>query len=408
MRIQATKPLFAWDALEDSPTLKTIRQPPVLRAFRRGHGRARGLRHLAGHGSPMGRNVGPDPTEPDCQSALRQGEPAGSVDFRRLREFPQNADTQLTPIRYKRTLYAVSRTSMLALLSEPNRVSSSTPIQARDRPPVVARSPDHATFGSTRCLAKPSVDPTAGSGDPRRTGGARDQLLQALREQITRLEGARRPVGNPAFVPSGCEPLDRLLPDGGFRGGTLVEWLAAGDGTSRETLAFGTAREACREGGAVVVLDDAGEFYAPAAVRLGIPPEQMIVVRASTHADNIWALDQALRCPAVAAVVAWLAKLDAHTFRRLQLAAEEGGGLGLLVRPEAARHEPSWAEVRLWIEPLPTAAPETPRRLKIQVLRSPHRTSGGSVEVEIDHETHLVHPAGRLAHPADPRRAAGA
>lgn len=255
---------------------------------------------------------------------------------------------------------------MLALLSEPKRVSRSTPIQARD------------------------------------------QLLQALREQINRLEGARRPGGNRGVVSSGCEPLDRLLPDKGFRGGTLVEWLTVGDGSGRETLAFGTAREACREGGAVVVLDHTGEFYPPAAVRLGIPLEQMIVVRARSRADNTWALDQALRCPAVAAVVAWPAKLDGHTFRRLQLAAEEGGGLGLLVRPEAARREPSWAEVRLWIEPLPTAAPETPRRLKIQVLRSPHRRSGGSVEVEIDHETHLVYLAGRLAHPANPRRAAGA
>ena len=26
MRIQLTKPLFAWDCLEDSPTLKTVRQ----------------------------------------------------------------------------------------------------------------------------------------------------------------------------------------------------------------------------------------------------------------------------------------------------------------------------------------------------------------------------------------------
>jgi hypothetical protein len=27
MRIHVTKPLFAWDCLEDSPTLKTIKQP---------------------------------------------------------------------------------------------------------------------------------------------------------------------------------------------------------------------------------------------------------------------------------------------------------------------------------------------------------------------------------------------
>ena len=233
------------------------------------------------------------------------------------------------------------------------------------------------------------------------------RLVETLKEQITRLERARR-SSDDAVMPTGCEALDRLLPERGFRRGTLVEWLAAGEGTGRETLALYTAREACREGGAVVVLDQAGEFYPPAIARLGIELRQVIVVRAGNQVDNTWALDQSLRCPAVAAVVAWPEKLDGHTFRRLQLAAEQGGGLGLLLRPLGVRYEPSWAEVRLLIEPLPAAAPEAGRRLKIQVLRSPGRLCGGSVEVEIDHETHIVHPAPRLAPGADPHRAAGA
>ena len=54
------------------------------------------------------------------------------------------------------------------------------------------------------------------------------------------------------------------------------------------------------------------------------------------------------------------------------------------------------------------AAPEAPRRLKIEVLRSPGRSSGKSVEVEINDETHPLHPAPRLARRADPRRAARA
>ena len=32
--------------------------------------------------------------------------------------------------------------------------------------------------------------------------------------------------------------------------------------------------------------------------------------------------------------------------------AEQGGGVGLLMRSLGVRHEPSWAEVRLLIEPL--------------------------------------------------------
>ncbi len=237
---------------------------------------------------------------------------------------------------------------------------------------------------------------------------SRERLVESLREQMARLENDRRPGDGRPVVSSGSASLDRLLPDGGFRWGTLVEWLSAGWGTGRETLAFSAAREACREGGAVVVLDRAGEFYPPAALRLGIPQERMIVVRAADEGDRAWALDQALRCPAVGAAIAWPEKLDGHTFRRLQLAAEQGGGLGLLIRSDHARHEPSWAEVRLGIEPAASASPRAARRVTVCVLRSRDRLGGEAVEVEIDHETPPLHPVRRLAHPADPRRAARA
>jgi len=236
---------------------------------------------------------------------------------------------------------------------------------------------------------------------------ARRQLLRTLKERIAGIERAGPPAGQTPIA-SGCPPLDRLLPAQGFRRGTLVEWLAAGDGTGAQTLALGTARQACREGGALVVLDEAREFYPPAAVRLGIEPDRLIVVRAANPADNTWALDQALRCLGVAAVLAWPAKLDGRTFRRLQLAAEQGGNLGLLIRPQRARHEPSWADVRLLVEPLPSAGPAERRRLRIELLRSRGNVSDRGVEVEIDDETRTVHPVARLARPADHPRAAGA
>lgn len=237
---------------------------------------------------------------------------------------------------------------------------------------------------------------------------ARRQLLRTLKERIAGIERAGRPGGDQTPVASRCPPLDCLLPEQGFRRGTLVEWLADDDGTGAQTLALGTAREACREGGALVVLDEAREFYPPAAVRLGIEPDRLIVVRAANPADNTWALDQALRCLGVAAVLAWPEKLDGRTFRRLQLAAEQGGGLGLLIRPQRVRHEPSWADVRLLVEPLPSAGPAGGRRLRIELLHTRGGSRGGNVEVELDDETHTVHPVARLARPADHPRAAGA
>ncbi len=238
--------------------------------------------------------------------------------------------------------------------------------------------------------------------------------IESLREQIATWEGGGLPRadvgGSPSWrkvsaLSTGCPALDRVLPENGFRRGTLIEWIGRGEGDGATTLAFraaagGAAAGGARDGGAVVVLDRSGEFYPPAAIRLGIEPARLVVVHPANKPDYGWALDQALRCPAVAAVIAWpdspenrpgkksLGWLDSHTFRRLQLAVERGGGVGMLIRPYAVRSEPSWADVRLLVEPLPSVGPYgRSRRMCVVVLRCRGGRGEQTVEVEIDDET---------------------
>jgi len=241
---------------------------------------------------------------------------------------------------------------------------------------------------------------------------ARAEQIARLQQQIGRLEEGRRAGMDPVPVSSGCGPLDRLLPWEGLRRGTLVEWLAEGEGAGAAMLAMLAAREAAREGGTVVVLDARGEFYPPAAVRLGIEPEQLLVVQTASPADHGWALDQVLRSPGVAATVAWPdqpgGRLDGHAFRRLQLAVEQGGGLGLLLRAETARADPSWADVRLLITPRPCDGTEAVRRLTIELLRCRAGAGGRSIDVEWDDETCTVRLVAPVAHPTPHRHAAGA
>ena len=172
--------------------------------------------------------------------------------------------------------------------------------------------------------------------------------------------GQRSPSSLVNIVSSTCEPLDRLLPAGGFRRGTLVEWLSASPGSGTGTLAMLIAREAAIEGGVVVIIDSAGWFYPPAAAALGIDLDRMIIVRPNTVRDVIWSLDQSLRCPGVAAVWAPLNdQVDQRDFRRLQLAAESGATLGLLLRPTTVRGKPTWSDIQLLVEPCPVHSSST-------------------------------------------------
>jgi hypothetical protein len=128
-------------------------------------------------------------------------------------------------------------------------------------------------------------------------------------------------------------------------------------------LALALARCLAADGGALVVIDRAKTFYPPAALALGVAAASLIIVRPATAADELWAIDQALRSSAVAAVWAPLEKLSAHDFRRLQLAAEQSGAVGLFLRPPWTRWQPSWAHVRVVCAPTSSGRARLPPSL---------------------------------------------
>src|SRR3954470_8031010 len=182
----------------------------------------------------------------------------------------------------------------------------------------------------------------------------RGQLINGLRRQLARWEAANAAEDTTVFS-CGVAAIDRLLPGGGLRHGMLVEWLADATGAvggGAATLGLLAAREACAEGGALVVIDRRQTFYPPAAAAWGIDLDRLIVADPPNARDELWAAVQSLRSPVVAAMFATADRLDSRAFRRLQLAAQAGRTLGVLMRPASAREQPSWADVRLEVSPL--------------------------------------------------------
>jgi protein ImuA len=239
---------------------------------------------------------------------------------------------------------------------------------------------------------------------------ARGQLVDGLRQQLGHWEAAGA-VEDAVMFSCGAAAVDRLLPGGGLRHGMLVEWLAATSGAvggGAATLGLLGAREACREGGALVVIDRRQTFYPPAAAAWGIDLDRMIVVHPQNARDELWAAVQALRSPVVAAMWAAIDQLDSRAFRRLQLAAQAGRTLGMLIRPGSARDQPSWADMTLEVETRAKsresragilALDSRPltldfyRRVQVRVLRCHNGRAGGSVVLEIDDAAYAVQEA---------------
>jgi len=194
-------------------------------------------------------------------------------------------------------------------------------------------------------------------------------------------------------VPTGFARLDAALPHGGLPGGAVTEVLSALDGGGAMTVALRAAIAAAAGVHTVVVLDPRGDLYPPAVWQMGLAEDLLLMVRPSGWAEALWALDQSLRCSGVAAVVASIDRIDAAASRRLQLAAESSGVLGILLRPAADRRH-TFAAVQMLVEPITPPAPRSPSagfsavrccRVRLMKVRE-----GGPVEpfvIGLDDET---------------------
>jgi cell division inhibitor SulA/protein ImuA len=150
---------------------------------------------------------------------------------------------------------------------------------------------------------------------------------------------------------TGRRALDARLPGGGWPAASLVEVLidAAGLGEIQLFLPALVQSQRRRDGDArwIVWIAPPHEPFAPALAQQGIELDRFIVVRPASAMEALWAAEQALSSGVCAAVLLWLKGSDDRWLRRLKLAAEEGGALGVLFRPERHRFESSPAVLRL-------------------------------------------------------------
>jgi len=235
--------------------------------------------------------------------------------------------------------------------------------------------------------------------------------LTALAQELER-RTARRSTVQDGFS-TGCRALDELLPGKSLKAGGLVEWLAE-QGEGAFTLALLAASEALqtREASVLMLVDPGRRFYPPALERWGIPLKRVIQVQPQTQQDCLWTWEQALRCQGVAACVGWLPETPFVALRRLQVAAEQGGSCGLLVRPVRVLKQPTWADVRWRVWPQPVArarqGPLRGRRLQVELLRCRNQLSGGVAVVEFSpHAAHPLRLAPAVADSAHAFRATG-
>lgn len=145
---------------------------------------------------------------------------------------------------------------------------------------------------------------------------------------------------------TGHAVLDAVLPGGGWPLGAVSEVLHPRPGVGELTLVLPLLARLTGAGRHIAFIAPPCRPHAPALAAAGVRLPQLLVVDRAAEADRLWAVEQLLHAGA-AATLLWCESIATTALRRLQLAAESGGGMALLFRPLAAEREHSIAALRL-------------------------------------------------------------
>jgi protein ImuA len=235
-------------------------------------------------------------------------------------------------------------------------------------------------------------------------------VVDELRRQLPRMEGFPAQARVLSFSLSA---LDSHLPQGGLAFGALHEVVPEHDGDMPAAFGFITALLGCIAGAPLLLVLSARGFaqygrpHGHGLNGLGLDPARMILVETADETQTLWAMEEALRSAAPAAVAGAIRNLDLKTSQRLHLAARASGLPLMLLRP-ARTLEASAAATRWRVGAAETARDRfgliTHWRWHLRLERCRNGRPGEWL-VEFDHVAHRFSLAAALADPAFSRSA---
>lgn len=158
--------------------------------------------------------------------------------------------------------------------------------------------------------------------------------LENLRAEVRAIvAGGKDPA---AVLPFGVPDMDERIAGEGLADAALHEITAASSSYSDDAAAtLFLAGIAARRGGrrgTVLWVVARRDLFAPGLAQAGLGPEHLLIAETGRDADVLAVMEEGLRHGALAAVVGEVGRAGLTETRRLQLAAEEGGTMALMLK----------------------------------------------------------------------------
>jgi protein ImuA len=186
----------------------------------------------------------------------------------------------------------------------------------------------------------------------------RKQIVMELQKRILQMQGVGKPESGRRSV--GLGPVEKAFPNELFPSAAVHEFVSPGPEEAAATSGFMSCllNSISSRNGFLLWISSRRMIFPPALRLYGIDPESIVFVDLQNDKDVLWAVEEALRCSALIAVVGEVKELSFARSRRLQLAIEQSKVAGFIHRVQPAAENTTACAARWKISPLPGIAEE--------------------------------------------------
>ena len=165
--------------------------------------------------------------------------------------------------------------------------------------------------------------------------GSKAGILAQLQKDILPLQGLKLPA-NGGVLDISWGTMENAFPNRCFPLGAVHEFITTGTEGAAATGGFLACLLSAlmQNGGACVWISSSRMLFPTALANFGIAPDRVIFIDLQKERDTAWAMEEALKCAGLSAVVGELYDINFTATRRLQLAVEQSRVTGFIVRPD--------------------------------------------------------------------------
>jgi protein ImuA len=156
-------------------------------------------------------------------------------------------------------------------------------------------------------------------------------LVATLQADLLRLQGFRN--FNNTALDLALGPIKDAFPNGSFPLAAVHEFISKSAENTVATCGFvaSVLSPLMGSNGTVVWISASRTIFPPALKAFGLLPHQFIFIDLKNERDVVWAVNEALKCDSLAAVVGEVKELNFTASRRLQLTVEESKVTGFIL-----------------------------------------------------------------------------